>query len=75
MEKGKRSKIPAFRELLEDKHFCKGNQIFSFYALLTQVDLLNRVNDTGRRYIAKVKRKQEKRNFSLFTQIYLKRGA
>jgi predicted transposase YbfD/YdcC len=74
MEKGKLSEIPAFRELLEDKRFCKGNQIFSFDALLTQVDLLNRVNDTGRRYIAKVKGNQEKllekakETIKLFTQ-------
>jgi len=60
MEKGKLSEIPAFRELLEDKRFAKGAQIFSFDALLTQVDLLNTINDTGRRYIAKVKGNQEK---------------
>ena len=60
MEKGKLSEIPAFRELLKDKHFAKGNQIFSFDALLTQVDLLNSINDTGRRYIAKVKGNQKK---------------
>ena len=59
MERGKLSEIPAFRELLEDERFCKGNQIFSFDALLTQVDLLNTINDTGRRYIAKVKGNQE----------------
>jgi len=60
MEKGKLSEIPAFRELLEDERFAKGNQIFSFDALMTQVDLLNTINDTGRRYIAKVKGNQEK---------------
>ncbi len=60
MEKGKLSEIPAFRDLLEDERFCKDNQIFSFDALLTQVDLLNKINDTGRRYIAKVKDNQEK---------------
>lgn len=60
MEKGKLSEIPAFRELLEDKRFSKGDQIFSFDALLTQVDLLNTINNTGRRYIAKVKGNQEK---------------
>ena len=74
MEKGKLSEIPAFRELLEDERFCKGNQIFSFDALLTQVDLLNTVNNTGRRYIAKVKGNQEKllekakETINLFTQ-------
>lgn len=60
MEKGKLSEIPAFRELLQDERFSKGNQIFSFDALMTQVDLLNTINDTGRRYIAKVKGNQEK---------------
>jgi len=60
MEKEKLSEIPAFRELLEDERFSKGNQIFSFDALMTQVDLLNTINDTGRRYIAKVKGNQEK---------------
>jgi len=60
MEKGKLSEIPSFRELLEDECFSKGGQIFSFDALLTQVDLLNTINDTGRRYIAKVKGNQEK---------------
>jgi hypothetical protein len=60
MEKGKLSEIPAFRELLEDECFSKDRQIFSFDALLTQVDLLNTINDTGRRYIAKVKGNQEK---------------
>jgi len=59
LEKGKLSEIPAFQELLEDKLFSKVGQIFSFDALLTQVDLLNTVNDTGRRYIAKVKGNQE----------------
>ena len=60
MAKGKLSEIPAFGELLKDKRFAKGGQIFSFDALMTQVDLLNTINDTGRRYIAKVKGNQEK---------------
>lgn len=59
MEKGKLSETPAFKELLEDKRFAKSNQIFSFDALLTQVDILNSINDTNRRYIAKVKGNQE----------------
>jgi len=59
LEKGKLSEIPAFQELLEDKLFSKEGQIFSFDALLTQVDLLNSVDKTGRRYIAKVKGNQE----------------
>lgn len=60
LEKGKLSEIPAFRELLADKEFAKDGQIFSFDALMTQVDLLNTINDTGRRYIAKVKGNQDK---------------
>ena len=60
MEKGKLSEIPAFRELLEDERFAKEGQIFSFDALMTQVDLLNSINDSGRKYIAKVKGNQEK---------------
>ena len=52
MEKGKLSEIPAFRELLEDERFCKGNQIFSFDALMTQVDLLNTI-----RHLAKLNSK------------------
>jgi hypothetical protein len=59
LEKGKLSEIPAFRELLEDKFFSKENQIFSFDALLTQVKLLNGIDESGRRYIAKVKGNQE----------------
>jgi len=59
LEKGKLSEIPAFRELLEDNLFSKAKQIFSFDALLTQVKLLNSIDDSGRRYIAKVKDNQE----------------
>ena len=59
LEKGKLSEIPAFKELLEDKLFSKESQIFSFDALLTQVSLLNSIDESGRRYIAKVKGNQE----------------
>lgn len=59
LEKGKLSEIPAFRELLEDNLFSKEQQIFSFDSLLTQVDLLNSINDGKKRYIAKVKGNQE----------------
>ena len=59
LERGKLSEIPAFQELLDDNSFSKKGQIFSFDALLTQVDLLNTINDSGRRYIAKVKGNQE----------------
>jgi DDE_Tnp_1-associated/Transposase DDE domain len=59
LEKGKLSEIPAFKELLDDKLFSKEAQVFSFDALLTQVELLNEINQSGRRYIAKVKGNQE----------------
>lgn len=59
LEKGKLSEIPAFQELLEDKLFSKEGQIFSFDALLTQVNLLNSIDESGRKYIAKVKGNQE----------------
>lgn len=58
LEKGKLSEIPAFKELLEDNTLSKEAQIFSFDALLTQVEILNTINTTGRRYIAKVKGNQ-----------------
>lgn len=74
MEKGKLSEIPAFKELLEDKRFAKDKQIFSFDALLTQVDILNSINDSNRCYIAKIKGNQEgllskaKESIELFEQ-------
>ena len=83
LERGKLSEIPAFRELLRDDQFSKESQIFSFDALLTQVDLLNIINETGRRYIAKVKGNQEglldkvKETIALFdkpTKIYQPKG-
>ena len=59
LEQGKLSEIPAFQEILEDNLFSKEKQIFSFDALLTQVKLLNSIDESGRRYIAKVKGNQE----------------
>jgi len=59
LERGKLSEIPAFQELLEDNLFSKEKQIFSFDALLTQIKLLNSIDESGRRYIAKVKNNQE----------------
>ena len=59
LEKGKLSEIPSFQGLLDDKLFSKAGQIFSFDALLTQLNLLNRIDESGRRYIAKVKGNQE----------------
>jgi len=60
LEKGKLSEIPAFQELLKDKLFSKESQIFSFDALLTQVKLLNTIDESGRKYIAKVKGNQDR---------------
>jgi len=59
LEKGKLSEIPATKELIKDNFFSKEEQIFSFDALLTQIDILNEINKTNRRYIAKVKGNQE----------------
>ena len=59
MEKGKLSEIPAFKELLNDKFFDDGGQIFTFDALLTQVDILDAINTAKNKYIAKVKGNQK----------------
>jgi len=58
LDKDKKSEIPAFKELLEDGVFCSNGQIFSFDALLTQVDILNTIDEQKNRYIAKVKDNQ-----------------
>jgi len=60
LDKSKKSEIPAFNELLEDKEFSKGDQLFTFDALMTQVETLNRINDNNNKYIAKVKGNQKK---------------
>lgn len=57
--KDKKSEIPAFAELLEDKLFSSDGQIFTFDALLTQSDILNKINEQKNRYIAKVKGNQK----------------
>lgn len=59
LKKGKLSEIPAFKELLEDDSFNVGGQIFSFDALMTQVDILDTINNTNNKYIAKVKYNQK----------------
>jgi len=60
LEKGKLSEIPAFKEILEDKTFhLSGGQIFSFDALMTQVDILETINNNNNKYIAKVKYNQK----------------
>jgi len=59
LDKDKRSEIPALTEILEDKTFYKEGQIFSFDALLTQIDILNTINEQKSFYIAKVKDNQK----------------
>jgi len=59
LERGKLSEIPAFTELLKDKFFDNGNQLFTFDALLTQVDILDSINTAKNKYIAKVKGNQK----------------
>ena len=59
LEKGKLSEIPAFKEILKDKFFDDGGQIFTFDALLTQIDITGAINDAKNKYIAKVKGNQK----------------
>jgi predicted transposase YbfD/YdcC len=59
LKKGKLSEIPAFKELLQDDSFNVGGQIFSFDALMTQVDILDTINNANNKYIAKVKYNQK----------------
>ena len=59
LKKGKLSEIPAFKELLKDDTFNQGGQIFSFDALMTQVDILDTINNANNKYIAKVKSNQK----------------
>ncbi|MEA3315872.1 MAG: ISAs1 family transposase, partial [Campylobacterota bacterium] len=59
LKKSKLSEIPAFTELLEDDTFNQGGQIFSFDALMTQVDILDTINNANNKYIAKVKYNQK----------------
>ncbi len=59
LEKDKKSEIPAMTTLLKDKEFYKKGQIFSFDALLTQIEILNLINNQDSYYIAKVKGNQK----------------
>jgi len=60
LECGKKSEISAFKEILDDKSgFCKKGQIFSFDALSTQEDILNKINERLAYYLAKVKGNQK----------------
>jgi hypothetical protein len=44
---------------LKDKFFDNGGQIFTFDALLTQVDIIDTINSAKNKYIAKVKGNQK----------------
>lgn len=56
----KKSEIPAFKEELENGElFCDEGQIFSFDALMTQSDILNKINSDKNYYIAKLKGNQK----------------
>jgi len=59
IENGKSHEIPAFKEILKDKSFCNEGQIFTFDALMTQVEILNTINQQKSKYIAKVKNNQK----------------
>lgn len=59
IENGKSHEIPAFEEILKDKSFCNEGQIFTFDALMTQVNILNTINTQKNKYIAKVKDNQK----------------
>ena len=59
IENGKSHEIPSFTEILKDKSFCDDGQIFTFDALMTQVDILNTINTQKNKYIAKVKNNQK----------------
>ena len=58
LNKNKRSEIAALKEVLDSNLFSKDGQIFSFDALLTQVEILNTINEQKNKYIAKLKDNQ-----------------
>ncbi len=58
LDKDKKSEIPAFTDLLEQEFFSKNGQILSFDALTTQIPILNKINEQGNFYMAKVKGNQ-----------------
>jgi len=58
LDKTKKSEIPAFTELLKDYRFSKGGQLFTFDALLTQVEIMNKIEKDGNFFLAKVKDNQ-----------------
>jgi len=59
LNKKKSSEITALKEVLKDNDiFSEESQIFSFDALLTQSEILNKINEQSNRYIAKLKDNQ-----------------
>jgi len=58
IEKDKKSEISVFQELLDDKEFFSKGQVFSFDALTTQIDILDKINSDGNFYLAYVKGNQ-----------------
>ena len=60
LDKNKSSEITALKEVLQDNNiFSNESQIFSFDALLTQSEILNKIDEQGNRYIAKLKDNQK----------------
>ncbi len=56
----KKSEIPSFQEELEKNElFCDEGQVFSFDALMTQSEILNKINSGKNFYIAKLKGNQK----------------
>ena len=61
LDKNKSSEITALKEVLSDNDiFSDEKQIFSFDALLTQSDILNKIDELGSYYMAKLKGNQKK---------------
>jgi len=60
LNKNKSSEITALKEVLQDNDiFSNESQIFSFDALLTQSEILNKIDEQDNRYIAKLKDNQK----------------
>ncbi len=60
LDKNKSSEITALKEVLSDNSiFSDAQQIFSFDALLTQSEILNKIDEQDNRYIAKLKDNQK----------------
>jgi len=60
LDKNKSSEITALKEVLSDNNiFSDAQQIFSFDALLTQSEILNKIDEQDNRYIAKLKDNQK----------------